>query len=77
MNTQAFRIAGRVAARSAFRPTAATPRRLYSSSSASAPADWSAVFHRVRNTGVIYVPAALVLLGWPLAAAEVIDRASS
>lgn len=53
MNTQAFRIAGRVAARSAFRPTAATPRRLYSSSSASAPADWSAVFHRVRNTGVM------------------------
>ncbi|KAK8073499.1 hypothetical protein PG994_004398 [Apiospora phragmitis] len=74
MNSQIFRQATRAAARFASTQTAA--RRAFSSSK-SAPADYGRLFQQARRTGIVYVPGLALVLGWPLAAAKVVDTVSS
>ncbi|KAK7973135.1 hypothetical protein PG996_007363 [Apiospora saccharicola] len=71
MNSQIFRQATRAAARQA------AARRAFTSSSKSAPADYGRLFQQARRTGIVYVPGLAIVLGWPFAAAKMVDTASS
>ncbi|KAK8092967.1 uncharacterized protein PG998_012781 [Apiospora kogelbergensis] len=72
MNSQIFRQATRATAR-----FASTQARLFASSTKSAPADYGRLFQQARRTGIVYVPGLALVLGWPIAAAKVVDTVSS
>ncbi|KAK7946885.1 uncharacterized protein PG986_011206 [Apiospora aurea] len=70
MNSQILRQAAKAAARQ----TAA--RRAFSSTK-SAPADYGRLFQQARRTGIVYVPGLALVLGWPFAAAKMVDTVSA
>ncbi|KAK8876944.1 hypothetical protein PGQ11_001890 [Apiospora arundinis] len=72
MNSQIFRQATRATVR-----FASTQSRLFTSSTKSAPADYGRLFQQARRTGIVYVPGLALVLGWPFAAAKVVDTVSS